>query len=334
MRKSGEEYTVRPDAVEALLEQAEPRPVPPPDDEQTVREAVRAEWQTVTSKYRARRRVTRFAIAASVLLAAALSFNAFHNAGVAPVEVASIDKSHGSIYLLGEQSELIELAGLETVATGQAVMTGADSGIGLAWHDGGSLRIDEATIIEFVGTDAVYLREGRVYFDSLAASVNFTVETAHGDVSHRGTQYMAAVDGPRLTVSVREGAISIDRGGSRDSAFAGQQVRIVGDAAATVTNVGRSGKQWEWVEATAPTLDFSGRSTFEFLHWVARETGYDLVFEDAKAERTARAGRLMGAIAGLDPRRELEVRMLGEDLDYAFDEASGTIKVSSIESGS
>ena len=35
--------------------------------EREVREAVRAEWQAVTGKYRARRRVTRFAIAASVL---------------------------------------------------------------------------------------------------------------------------------------------------------------------------------------------------------------------------------------------------------------------------
>ena len=334
MRKSGEEYTLRPDdAVEALLEQAERRPVPPADDEREVREAVRAEWQAVTGKYRARRRVTRFAIAASVLLAAALSFNAFRDTGIAPVNVASIDKSHGSIYLLGEQSELTELAGLATVATGQTVVTGEESGIGLVWHGGGSLRMDEATVIEFVGTDAVYLREGRVYFDSRAADVDFTVKTAHGDVSHRGTQYMTAVDASRLTVSVREGEISIERGRGRDSAFPGQQLRIAGDAPAMVTNIGRSGASWKWVEATAPTVDFSGKSTYEFLHWVARETGYDLVFEDTAAERTARAGRLVGAIPGLDPRRELEVRMLGEDLDYALDQASGTIIVSSIDAG-
>ena len=334
MRKSGEEYTVRSDdAVEALLEQAEPRPVPPAADEQEVRDAVRAEWQAVTGKYRARRRVTRFAIAASVLIAATLSFNAFRDTGIAPVEVASFDKSYGSIYLLGDQSELTELAGVATVATGQTVMTGAESGIGLAWHAGGSLRMDEATTIEFVGNDAVYLRAGRVYFDSRAASVNFTVQTAQGDVTHHGTQYMTAVDGSTLTISVREGEISIDRGRGKDSAFAGQQVRIVGGAAATVTNISRSGAQWEWVEATAPTLDFSGKSTYEFLQWVARETGYDLVFEDAEAERVARAGRLVGAIADLDPRRELEVRMLGEDLDYAFDRASGTIIISSIGSG-
>ena len=335
MRHSGVEYTVRQgDAVEALLERAEPRPAPPVDDEQRVREAVRAEWQAVTGKYRARRRATRFAIAASVLLAAMLSFNAFRDTGIAPEDVASIDKSHGSIYLLGEQSELTELAGLATVATGQTVMTGAESGIGLVWLGGGSLRMDEATTVELVGTNSIFLREGRVYFDSKAASADFTIQTAHGVVSHLGTQYMTAVDGARLIVSVREGEISIDRDRAKDVAFAGQQIQIVGGGAATVTNIGRSGAQWEWVEVIAPTLDFSGKSTYEFLIWVARETGYHLVFEDAEAERTAKAGRLMGAIADLDPRRELEVRMLGEDLDYAFDEASGTINISSIDSGS
>lgn len=335
MSKSGEEYTVRQgDTVEALLGRAEPRRAPPADDEQEVREAVRAEWQAVTGKYRARRQVARFAVAASVLLAAALTFNAFRDTGIAPGDVASIDKRHGSIYLLGEQSELTELVDLATVATGQIVVTGAESGIGLAWHNGGSLRMDEATIVDFVGADAVFLREGRVYFDSQETSASFTVETAHGTVSHLGTQYMTAVDRLRLTVSVREGEISIDRSSGTDSAFAGQQVQIVGGAAATITNIGRSGTLWEWVEATAPTLDFSGRSTYEFLHWVARETGYGIVFEDGEAERIAREGRLVGTIPGLDPRRELEVRMLGEDLDYAFDQDSGTIRVSSIDSGS
>lgn len=335
MTRSGEEYTVRQgDAVEALLEKAAPRPVPPDADEQQVREAVHAEWRSVTGKVRTRRQFARLAIAASVLLAVALSFNAYRETGIAPVEVASIDKSYGSIYLLGKQSELTELDDLATVTTGQTIMTGSESGIGLAWVGGGSLRMDEATTVEFVGTDAVFLREGRVYFDSQAMGASFTVNTAHGAVSHIGTQYMTAVDGLRLTVSVREGEISIDRNSGKDSGLAGQQVEIIGEAAATFTNIGSSGAQWEWLEATAPTLDFSGKSTYEFLQWVARETGYGIAFEDAEAERLAREGRLVGTIPGLDPRRELEVRMLGEDLDYAFDQDSGTINISSIDSGS
>ena len=335
MSKSGEEYAVRQDdAVEALLEKAAPRPVPPDADEQQVREAVRAEWRSVTGKVRTRRQFARVAIAASVLLAAALSFNAFRDVGIAPVDVASIDKSYGSIYLLGEQSKLTELVDLATVTTGQTIMTGADSGIGLSWNGGGSLRLDEATTVEFVGADAVFLSEGRVYFDSQATGASFTVKTAHGAVSHIGTQYITAVDGLKLIVSVREGEISIDRNSGKDSGRAGQQVEIIGEAAATVTNIGSSGPQWEWVEATAPTLDFSGKSTYEFLQWVARETGYGIAFEDAEAERLAREGRLVGTIPGLGPRRELEVRMLGEDLDYAFDLDSGSIIISAIDSGS
>ncbi len=335
MTKSGEEFTVRQgDAIEALLGRAKPRPVPPTEDEQRVRETVHAEWRSVTGRTRTRRQFTRFAMAASVLLAFALTFNAFRDTGILPVDVASIDKSHGAIYLLGEQSELTEVSDLVTVLAGQTIMTGSDSGVGLVWNGGGSLRLDASTTVEFTGPEAVLLREGRVYFDSQAAATAFGIETAHGTVSHVGTQYMTTVDGLRLTVSVREGEVSIDRSVGQDRAAEGQQVDIVAGGAAQVTNISRTGAMWRWVEATAPTLDFSGKSTFEFLHWVGREIGYDVVFEDAEAERVARDGRLMGTIPGLDPRRELEVRMLGEDLDYVIDVDSGTINVSSIDSGS
>ena len=334
MTKSGEKYTVRQDdAVEALLEKAAPRPVPPAEDEQRVREAVHAEWRSATGKLRTRRQFARLAIAASVLLAVALSFNAFRETGVEPVTVAAIDKSHGSIYRLGERSELTEVSDLATITTGQTISTGTDSGIGLAWHGGGSLRIDAATTVEFIAIDSVFLHDGRIYFDAQASAAAFAIETAQATVSHLGTQYMTAVDGPGLTVSVREGEVNIDRGRGRDTAYAGQKVELVGDAAASVTNISRSGAQWNWVEATAPTLDFSDKSTFEFLHWVSRETGLDVVFESAEAERVAREGRLVGTIPGLDPRRELEVRMLGEDLDYVIDRGRGTISVSAIEPG-
>jgi hypothetical protein len=309
--------------------------MPPAADERIVREAVYAEWRSVSGKVRSRQRFTRLAIAASVLLAVAVSFNAFRATGVvAPVVVASIDKSYGAIYLLGEQSELNEVPDLAMVSAGQTVVTGGKSGVGLAWNGGGSLRIDSATTVEFTGPDAIVLREGRVYFDSQETATAFTIETAHGMVSHLGTQYMTAVDTRGLTISVREGEVNIDRGNGQDTAFAGQQLEIVGGSAAQVTNISRAGALWEWVEATAPSLDFSGKSTYEFLHWVGRETGYDIVFEGAAAEQLARGGRLVGTIPGLDPRRELEVRMLGEDLDYEIDEDSGTINVSSIDSGS
>jgi ferric-dicitrate binding protein FerR (iron transport regulator) len=336
MNTSGENRTVRhSDAVESLLSRARPRPAPPAADERDVREAVYAEWQGVTVRRRSRRRLLRFAAAASLVLAAVISVSLLRDTGVAPVEVAAITKSHGRIYLLGEQSELNDLPGQGTVLAGQTIVTGDDAGIGLDWGSGGSLRIDEETAVEFASGNSIYLRNGRVYFDSHTdqGRATLSIATDHGEISHIGTQYMAAVDTRTLVVSVREGEVTVDRYSGTDRASAGQRLEFVGDARPSVSNISATGSQWAWTEATAPTLDFSGKTTYEFLRWVGRETGYDVVFESARAESLARQGRLIGTIPGLDPRGELEVRMLGEDLDYTFDRGSGTLRISSIGSG-
>ena len=336
MTKSRADQSARtPDHVEALLARAEPRLVPPAQDERVVRDAVYAEWRSATARRRSRRRMFQFATAASMLLAAVLVFNSLRDGGVAPIEVAAIGKSHGAIYLLGERSELTAMPVADTVLAGQTIVTGDGAGIGLAWHGGGSLRIDAGTIVEFVSADSIYLRDGRVYFDSQSNgdASSLVIDTAHGDVRHVGTQYMAAVDALTLVVSVREGAVTVSRRGGEDKATAGQRLEFVGDARPSLSNIRATAAQWDWIGATAPTLDFSGRSTYEFLQWVGRETGYRLQFETAEAERVAREGRLVGAIPGLDPKAELEVRMLGEDLDYTFDEVSGTLRVGATNFG-
>ena len=143
MSKSGDQVSTRDDRlVEELLEHAAPRPAPPSDDEAIVREAVLAEWQAVTGRIRTRRWVLQFAVAATVLLGIALVFNALRVDDLPTVQVASIDRSHGPIYLLGEQSELQEMTGLHVISVGQIVVSGDAAGIGFAWGDGGSLRIE------------------------------------------------------------------------------------------------------------------------------------------------------------------------------------------------
>jgi len=353
MRKTGDATTeIRDDAVEVLLEQAAPRPVPPAADEQAVRAAVRAEWHQVSGKRRRLRQFTRYAVAASVLLGVALTFNILRTNGVAPQLVASIDKPDGQIYVLGEQSEWRDLPDMSAVVAGQTIMTGADAGLGLVWNSGGgSLRVDENTTVEFTSATSIYLRSGRIYFDSLPLAAissgsapsmaaitgsgrggpDLVVHTDLGDVVHLGTQYMAAVDRDALTISVREGIVEVD---GRHKAQDGQQLRVAGSGSATVADFGRSGEAWAWVEAVAPQMDFSGRPTDEFLGWVGRQTGYTVEYADPDAERIARQGELRGDIPDVDPRTELRMRMAGEDLYYRFDDAAGKIIVSAIDAGS
>ena len=112
------------DAIEQLLVRAEPRPTPPPEDEQLVREAVRAEWIATTRRHRMRQRVTRLSIAATVLVAAAVTFTALRTPQPSPVQVATIDKSRGSIYLQADSSAPIDER--TSIVTGEVLDTGAD----------------------------------------------------------------------------------------------------------------------------------------------------------------------------------------------------------------
>ncbi len=300
-----------------------------------IREAVQVEWQAVTGKRRSRTRLARFAMAASVLLAVIASFNVLRDAGIAPLQVATINKSYGSI-LLGNQSQLHELSDFSAITAGQSIVTDTDSGIGLEWGRGGSLRIDADTRIEFISAEEVYLRSGRIYFDSTpseliagtageSAETKFWIKTDHGTMTHVGTQYMTSSSGTELTISVREGRVSMDGNYHNETVLEGQQLKVTGSNRASVANFSRHGAAWDWVEKTAPIADVDGRSVDEFLKWVGRETGLDIFYESPEAEQKARAGILKGKV-DMDPRSALAFRMMGEDLNFHID--GGTIKVS------
>jgi len=300
-----------------------------------IREAVQAEWQAVAGKRRSRTRLARFAIAASVLLAVIASFNMLRDASIAPPQLATINKSYGSI-LLGNQSQLNELSDFSTITAGQSIVTRTDAGISLAWGSGGSLRIEADTRIEFISAEEVYLRSGRIYFDSTPSELiagtsggsvqtKFRIKTDHGTMTHVGTQYMTSSSSTELTISVREGRVSMVGNYYNETVLEGQQLKVTGSNLASVANFPRHGAAWDWVEATAPVADVDGRSVDEFLSWVSRETGLHISYESPEAEQKAHAGILKGKV-DMDPRSALAFRMMGEDLNWDID--GGTIKVS------
>lgn len=333
MSKSGEHTEIRGgDAIEALLQKAAPRPTPPGEDEKVVRDTVMAEWKSVAGKTKMRQRMTHFAIAATVLLGVVISFNALQVSNEQPVQVATIEKNHGAIYLVGEQSLMQEASDLSSVYVGQIIETGNDAAISLEWGNGGSLRIDKNTRIEFTTAESVYLRNGQIYFDSQPATMaaitgsGLEIETDHGLVKHLGTQYMTTVGARDLIVRVREGKVSVDGSYVEQAVVvAGQQVTVSGGATPSMLDIDSFGETWAWAEEMAPTLNMDGRSTYDFLQMTAREIGLVVEYDSDAAETIAHDGILRGAVE-MDPRSELEFRMAGEDLGYRID--GGTIYVS------
>jgi hypothetical protein len=322
------------DVLEELLKHAAPRPTPSASDEAVVRDAVRAEWQVVSGRRQSRRRVLTYAIAATVLIGVFSVFNVFRAPVADVVQVAAIEKSFGPIYLLGEKSELRETQELANVLSGQTIVTGNQAGMALAWGKGGSMRMDESTRVEFIDDETVYLKYGRIYFDSepspLTAGIaagdtgGFVIHTEHGKVAHVGTQFMTGVDAATLTVSVREGQVAVHGEYHRHIASSGERVTLSGRQRPSVLSISRSGESWGWVSLTSPAADVDGKTVHEFLLWACREMGLELQFE-GRAEQIAQGAILRGSIATA-PAEALRQRLATAALEWRIDE--GVIYVS------
>ncbi len=317
MNRMNQEQDLRSErALEALLGKAEPRPLPPQQDEKLIRQAVRAEWDRVTIRRIRTRRATQFALAASILLVLFASLFALRGPfdGVELQQVASIEKQFGDITLL---------------SNGQTVETGMDSGLTLAWKGGGSLRLDQDTHVEFESGSEIYLQSGRIYFDSMPSGIptvitnpgkaKLTIRTDAGTVRHYGTQFITQTDGDELSVLVREGRVSIEGTRVNATASAGQKFTITREGETTVQTIEVSGGNWQWIEKTSPSFALDNRPIIEFLTWVSRETGQPLRLTSRAVEEIVMTEELRG-VTHKEPSHALEFYMPTTGLAWHIDD--------------
>ena len=326
------------DALEQLLSHATVRPTPDSHDVAAARDAIHSEWRNVISGRRSRRHVMRFAIAASVLITAISVFGLLRTPGVDIVQVAAIQKSFGTIYLLSEQSELLQAPRLETVHVGQTIVTGEDAGIAFAWINGGSVRLNENTKVEFQDEKSIILHSGQIYFDSrpaeliagaTASAANaFIVITNQGSVTHSGTQFMADVGADALVVSVREGRVSVDGSFYDGVASRGEQIVFRGSRRPTILNINDYGGAWDWIGQTSPPVDVNGKSVHVLLEWVCRELGFELEFVGDTVELAVRNELLIGRVDA-EPEAALRMRMATTAFTWRLE--NGVIYVSDSE---
>ena len=313
-------------SFEDLLGRVATRPMPSAGDTEIARSAVRAEWRAVTHKRKRQRRFVSLAAAASVLLVFALVVRIANTPPITPVQVASIDKSIGSIYVLGEQSRLQATGDLSSISAGQTIVTGKASGLGLAWGSGGSLRIDANSRVAFLSTSAIELVSGRMYFDSMNSKADFDVQTEFGVIRHLGTQYIGSVDSRSLSVSVREGSVAVDGLYFEEVAEQHQSLTITGNARPQILSISPYGDEWRWIEVTAPPANFNGKTIYELLQWVARETGLTFEFDNPDVKRLVQKETLKG-LEDTEPRTLLRQGLRSADLSFDIDIKKGVIHI-------
>ncbi len=325
------------DPLADLLKRGKLRQPAPPAARERAFQQLHAHWSEQVQRKRQRRRVVTWAVAASTFLAVAIVFNTANNGGfTADVSVARIARSSGTdIHLRRHRwSQPTAISSVDDLPANSTLITGAASRLALAWKKGGSLRINEETELNIVSPERVRLVAGSIYFDSIlnhdtaTAPTSLAIETPYGVVQHLGTQFSTRMQGDVLTISVREGEVSVEDGKNRLLLSAGDEFDIDQAGLRAQRQVKAFGEQWQWAQDIAPTFDSNKRSAYELLDWIARETGHTVHYDNDDLATFARQGTLTG-MEGLTPMHALKALPYATDLRYNI--VDGVINISATD---
>lgn len=293
--KTKDTETKNDEVIEEILAQARPREPAPDIIRRRAFAKLHGHWKSQIVWRQKKRLVSRWAIAASVVLAVALSiFSLYKPEFELPGTVADISK------IAGEEIEWIsDSKSFDTAYVGLRITedsrfrTGEGTRVALTWHDGGRLRLDENSVVEFQSPDRIRLIVGAIYYDSYdydemtnAPSKGLTIVTPFGGVRHVGTQFAVRIEDDSMLVRVREGRVQIST--------ATADVLVDAESELYLDDSGQSYRQylatydpeWEWIQLISPDYAASGKTPRELLEWIGRETGrrIDFVTDSARAD--------------------------------------------------
>jgi hypothetical protein len=293
-------------SIETLVRLAGGRDAPSAQACERARAAAFASWQEGLRAAQAsrspKRRVVWWSAAAGLFaLAGGL---AMYRLATSPQLVARVAAVNGDV-MIDSANIGVPIAGAP-VLPGDAFETRSGR---LALAIGAlSLRLDRNTRLRIDEQDRVTLVEGKVYVDSggVNALTALRVATPAGDVRHIGTQFQVGVANGVTRVQVREGRVTLQpaRGAAHEVA-AGEALKV-DDTIELTSAHAPFGAAWEWATQTAPAFDIESRPLGEFLTWIAREHGWQVIYRDAALQSSAQAVRLHGSLDGLDSAAMIE----------------------------
>lgn len=292
---AGEEGRPGDDSIASLVRLAGPRPPVPREVRARVHESVKKEWRSAT----ARRRALRWGVPAALAATLALAVILTGRGPLAPAEaVASVAMVDGE----AERSGAL-LVQDDPVYPGDRISIDG-RGLALAFDNGLSLRLAGGTAVTVDASDEITLASGKVYADtgsSVRAGRTITVHTGVASITDDGTQFAVAYDAGTMTVAVREGSVDVAAPRASWTADAGEKLTLKPGAQAAFETLPPHDESWDWAAALAPEFDIDDRPVIDFLRWVSRETGRELVFASDGVRVAAMATRLNGSVSGLTP---------------------------------
>lgn len=321
------EQRMSEDLVGTLVRTAGRRADPPAEAYRVVLAAAEDTWQRKVAHRRRWRVGVGLAAVFVLLTAGAALLRAVLPMAAAP-EVARVDRLGGGVETrpTGADAWLPLVAGGLPMQAGTHLRTGPDGRADLRLGSGVSLRLAVLTEVELRAPDSIRLQHGAVYTDTGSGVSGIVIDTPLGTARDLGTQFELRYVGDVLQLRVREGIVSLQRDSGALVAAAGQQLSIDARGSVTRGNIAGDDLAWAWAETVTPVPDFNGRPVSVLLDWVAQETGRQVRYADAAAERQAAAVILHGQIGPLAPLDTLRVWLATTDLAYEI-LPDGTIEV-------
>ncbi len=300
------------DTLAALLKLAGPSAAVRRDIEERVYANVRNEWRRGKGSRRAVKWAVPVALAASVLIAVTLK------------ESDTVPQPHpvGSVTVVTGAVGVSALAVGDSVYAGDFLDTAETNGMSLSLSGEVSLRIDRGTLLKVESADELTLMAGRIYIDTgdrVYADRHVTVNTASGSASDVGTQFSVRLENADMSVAVREGRVDLSEGRKIYSVERGDKVTVRPGMAARIENVPIVGEPWDWAVSLAPSFDIEDQSLLDFLKWVSRETGMELIFESDEFRMEVMRPRLHGSVEGMAPIQALEAVLATTQFRYSIE---------------
>jgi hypothetical protein len=322
--------------VVQLLTAAGTGPEIPDGGADRVKAAIRSSWQDeVAINARQRRRLWAGGLAAAAALVIAVVLVPRLQRDSAPTGLTAITVAviNGGLEVTppGSTASFLGPADAGSVIPDGSLVRTRPGQRASMWLSGGqSLRLDDETVARLDSERSISLDSGAVYISSARGiESGIEVRTAFGTATDIGTQFEVRFENDSLDVSVREGMVSLARGGDEYRITDGIRFSVDAAGAVTTTPVTPYDPDWAWTGEIAPAFEIEGRSALAFLDWVSAETGLSVRFVDASVEKLAATTLLHGTITGLKPA-ETPSAVLPTCGLTAIDE-SGTLLVQRID---
>jgi len=320
---------------ESLFRNVPVRPHPPEDVEKAAFERFCEDWDTLHAGKVRSKRMVYWAMAASVLLVLLIQPLVFKSGekAVPTLAVGKVENHRGDVAVLVDEKRMYLKAGNPSfeLFPMQSVLTGDGGGLSVQWGDDKTIRVDQNTRINLLSGNEIELVTGRIYVDvppnsgTTGPNGKLSITTRFGTVSHTGTQFMVSANEEELDVKVREGTVTLKSGKQSLVSHQGEQTVVDATGAISSSDTSIYGDGWQWTEKLSPGYELEGSTVVDFLTWVHRETGKQVLYESPEALDSAGSTVLHGSV-DLEPMQSLDLVL--QTTDMLWFEKDGAIHLS------